>query len=146
MGAVRRSSTLSDLSDGGAAALTEELVAGAFYSVTVAGSYSLPVFVAPFACTITAASVAVWQIGFALSETDYWTVTLRRFRGGSSVNIASKATSGEAITQRADWNFDAVAFSNNTLLKGDCVDFAFVPTGSPASFDRPFCQIRYEPT
>jgi hypothetical protein len=128
----------------------EELLSGAATPFIVDGAFALPVFVAPFACTIAAASL--WsQSAAAASDTNYWTVTLKRWRANVSADIAAKTTQvtgGAAIAAKTDWNYDSSAFSasNKVLQKGDAVEFAFAATGSPSSIDKPFCEIRYEPS
>lgn len=141
----------SKIADPAKTASISELVAGAQGTdLNSAAAGSAMVFVAPFACKVVAASVVMTQGSIAASDTNYYTVTIRRWRADASVNVASKTTKvtgGEAITQRQDWNFDAVTFdaTNQVLQKGDSIDFAFLVTGTPPSLAKPFCQIRYEP-
>lgn len=132
-----------------------ELVANSYHNSTITQVQSFPVFVAPFACVIVAARLVTWQSGVAnnvtANDTNYWTVDIRRTRAAASVTIASKttkATGGETITYRVDWNFDAVTFNttNRVLGAGDIVDFAFTETGTATDIPGPLMQIRYEPS
>ena len=139
----------------GAAATTDELTASTNYGEgNMSGSASFPIWVAPFACEVVAASVLVWGSGGAIgvsSDTNYWTVDLRRYRAAAFVAVASKTTKltgGEAFASRVDWNFNAAAFdaSNKVFAAGDIAAMAFTITGAPGALNLPvFAQIRYRP-
>lgn len=128
-----------------------ELVAGAFYGPSsITSTTSMPVFVAPFACEVVQAYLVCHQGSVSASDTNYWTIKVRRVRSGTAVDVASKttqATGGEAITAKVAWSFDAVTFdsSNRVLQAGDVVDIGFFETGTADGLNNPFAQIRYEP-
>lgn len=118
-------------------------------SITAAASF--PVWIAPFACTVEQVALVAWDLAIAASDTNYWTVTLRRTRAGVSTDIATKttqATGGEAVASRVSWNFNTITFSvtNKVLQAGDVVALAFTPTGAPANFVKVAATLRYVPT
>lgn len=133
------------------AASVQELVAGIVWTGTIAATRSVPVFIAPFACRIVQASIMIWTVSVAVSDTNYWSVEVRRQRANTPAVIATKttmATGGEAMAQRTDWNFDAATFSaaNQLLSKGDACDFAWNKVGTATTVgDLVFMQVRYEP-
>lgn len=136
------------------AATIEELASAVLSSTIINVATTLPIWTAPFACEIVGARVAVWGTGGVSgisSETDYWTVDLRRYRGGTFASIATKTTKltgGEAMVSRVDWNFDAIAFdvTNKVFQTGDISAMAFTPSGTVNALNLPvMAQIRYRP-
>lgn len=138
--------------DGGGAVLgaptTEEL----FVSVmqpTIDAALTVPVFVAPFALTVEQFSLVAFDPvgGVPASGTDLWVIQVRRWRAGASVVIASSDTNPDAIVYREEWNLDAVTFdaSNKVCQKGDIIEVAWTPTGSPAALEQVAMSVRYEP-
>ena len=153
-GRIDAAGTITGLAAADQVPTISELVAGCFSAASnFTISASVVAFSAPFACNIVQAQLVIWNTAVAASDTDYWTVQVRRWRtgvGGGAVVIAektTKVTGGQAIVQRLDWNFDASAFdpTYKLLQKGDVIDFAFLMTGSPTSLNGPFVQLRYEP-
>jgi hypothetical protein len=130
----------------------DKLMAGVTYGTSFNTALSLIVFVAPFPCTLAAASVINNTTTIAASDTIYWTVNIRIFRAttfrGIAASKTTRITGGEAMTFRGDWNFDAVTFDPTlkVLAKGDIVEFQFAPTGTAATIGQPLAQVRYEPT
>jgi hypothetical protein len=127
-----------------------ELFASFYKDGSVAATGSWPVFVAPFALQVKQVSVVHWNGVIAADDTNYWRFTPRRWRAGSSVEIASKTTQltgGQAIANRTDWNFDAASFNsaNSQFAKGDVSDIAVFVTGAPATLVGFAVTIRYEP-
>lgn len=128
----------------------EELTASSVLTGTISSSVSYSMFVAPFACRIVAASVVQQGATITTSDTNYWTVDIRKFTGDPGVatimaSKTTKVTGGEQVPANADWNFDAAAWSNNTLAKGEIVNIGFTKTASAANWDRANVTIRYEP-
>lgn len=143
-----------NLSSGGGGgpgdATISELVAASALLLNQATACVVPVFVAPFACDIAAANIAPGA-AVAASDTNYWTVKVRRYRAGAAADIATKTTQvtgGAAMALLQDWNFDAVTFNatNKVCAKGDVITVEFTPTGAPANIVNPLAQIRYEPS
>jgi hypothetical protein len=132
-------------------ATIDELTAGVMVGeagISVTNTY--PVFVAPFPCTIVTASVIPWGGTVATSDTDFWTVQLRKLSGNPATSAAmatrsTRATGGTAFTAKVDWNFDAQVFTNNTLAKGESVDVLFTKNGSPNSLFSVLVQLRFVP-
>lgn len=129
---------------------------------------SAPLFIAPFPCEITWLSIAVQRAGAGdvlapLSDTAFWDIQLRRFRGGNpaAVTVARKTTrvtagggypAGQAIRYRTPWTFDAALFdpAARMLQAGDLLDLAFLPTPNmavnPPGLGQPvYAQLRYQP-
>lgn len=131
----------------------DEQFASVWHPTSITATFGVGVLIAPFNCQIVSARIAPQAAGgatVAASDTNYWTVQVRRFRAGALAVIAAKttqATGGQALTYRTDWNFNAATFdANNKLLQaGDIIDFAFLTTGAPAAIPGPICQVRYVP-
>lgn len=121
------------------------------FGATLASSNTYSNFVAPFGLSIVAFSLTVGT-AIAASDTDYWTVNLRKFVNGSSAGtIASKTTQvtgGEALGANKDWNFDSITFDAGFKVfnKGDVLNIQFVKAASAATLDRPQGTFRYRPT
>lgn len=84
----------------------------------------------------------------AASDTNYWTVTLKRYRAGVSYSMAvktTKATGGQAIGAYTEWSFDLVPLGNQYFAKGDVFAVTFTPTGSPAALGAPCVTFRPYP-
>lgn len=133
-----------------AVATVEELVGQRGIADSISSTLSWHLTTALFGLSVMSLSV-VTTSGVAASNTDYWTLDLRRFRAGSSVTIATKNTradGGGIWSANTDWNFDSVAFdpSNKVLLKGDILNLNFTKTGAPAALGRTTASWRYEPT
>jgi hypothetical protein len=127
-----------------------ELFASYYYVGTLSAAGSFPIFVAPFALQVKQVSIMVYQTAIAADDTNYWRFAPRRNRANSAAEIASKTTQltgGQAIAQRTEWNFDAAVFNaaNALIAKGDAVDLAVFPTGTPPSLMGTLCTVRYEP-
>lgn len=126
-------------------------LASASWGESVSASSSYPFFIAPVGCVIVASALEVHDASIAASDTNYWSITLRRYRANVSADIATKTTrvtGGEAIANRTTWNFDASTFhaTNKILLAGDILDMAFVPTGTPTAISKFHTQARWERT
>ena len=119
-------------------------------SVALAGAISTDqvCFIAPYPSRVDQVSLAFGG-AVAGSGTDYWTVTLRRYRGGVATVIGTKtsksATNGEPIAAYEDWNFDLTTFANNELVKGDILTVTFAKTGTPADLVTPVMTFRAPP-
>lgn len=129
----------------------EELTASYFINSAISASLAFGVWIAPFNCKITWAGIMHMSGAIAASDTDYWTVLLRRLRADTPATIASKTTKttgGEAVAQRTYWGFDGASFDagNQVLALGDAVDFRFEKTLSPSNWNSPLLCLRYEPT
>ena len=131
----------------------EELFASTFIP-SITATFPAGVMVCPFPLRIVAASIMVYTGSQVASDTNYWTVQLRKHRAGASlgnmVEKTTRLTGGEAITQRLDWNFDGLPTwydvdGFQTCAKGDGIDFAFVKTGTATNLSNVVCTIRYEP-
>lgn len=150
--AAATATALATKADADATPTLEELAVGSvLFTGAMSTTQSFPFFVAPFGLSVVQASLSNWDSAVAASNTDYWTIDLRRTRANVTVVIASKTsrvTGGEAIPQRGDWNFDAVAFdpANKVLLKGDILNLAFTTTGSPTALNKLAASARYIPT
>ena len=120
-------------------------------AATITTTTGVPGFIAPFPLTITSISLVLWSGStVAANDTNYWTVNGRRVdAGGSQVTIGSKTTQvtgGAAFPYRTAWTFNTAAFTNANLVAGQMVDFAFLPTGAPASIGGPVvATIGYRP-
>lgn len=129
----------------------EELVAGVGPVAATAGTV-IVCFVAPFACNIAQASLVSLSTDIAASNVDYYTVTVNRYRAGTSATIATQTTqdasTSKGIVQMQDWNLDPQTFdaTNQQLVKSDVVTFEFAQTGTPTDLASVFVQVRYEPT
>lgn len=92
-----------------------------------------------------------FSAAIAASDTDFWTVALRRIRAnGTAVTLASlttKTTGGVAIAALTGWTLDNVAWpaSLRHLNKGDVLALTFTKTGAPANLADGSVAIRYEP-
>lgn len=126
------------------------LTAGSGWGESVTTSSSLPVFVAPFACTVEWAALESHDSSVTASDVNFWTISVRRHRAGVTTTIISKTTQvtgGQAITTRVGWIFTGTYDVTNKILQaGDVVDFAFIPTGAPGAITKIMLQIRYVPT
>jgi hypothetical protein len=132
------------------AAAGAELFASYYYVSAISASLSFPIFVAPFALQVKQASIMTWNLDVAADDVNYWRLAVRRSRGPTTNEIASKSTQltgGEAITLKTEWNYDAVTFSPTASIigKGDAVDLAVFKTGTPANLSGTLCTVRYEP-
>ena len=128
----------------------EELSASYFLLDTIDVTFAYPVWLAPFACKITWAGVMEFSGVIPASDTDYWTVLLRRIRADAVATIATKTTKttgGEAVAQRTYWGFDGVTFDtiNQICQLGDAIDFRFEKTLAPNAWMTAILCIRYEP-
>lgn len=127
----------------------EELLAGGFIvNPTASATISYTVLHAHFALTVVSFSLVNQDANMAASDTDYWTINLRKISAGSATTIASKttkATGGQAVTLAVPWTFDAVVFSNNTFAKDDVLNIEFVKTGAATNWTRCSWSARYQP-
>jgi hypothetical protein len=131
-------------------ARVEELLASFYYQPNLAGTFSFPLFIAPFALQVKQVSIMLWNSSVTADDTNYWRFAPRRMRAAAAVEIASKSTQitgGQAIAQRTEWNFDAAVFSatNSLISKGDAVDLAGFLTGTLTNLVGVLCTVRYEP-
>lgn len=107
--------------------------------------------VAPFACLIEQASLVSLSTDVAASNSDYYTITVRRYRAAAAATIATLTTqstsTGQQINQMEDWNFDSAVFDrdNQQLVKSDVVAFSFTKTGTPDDLASVLVQARYRP-
>ena len=117
----------------------EEIVVSVHIGQTISAALEVPVHVAPY--TLEAASLALATVTtVAASDTNYWTVTVKRRTNGVVFTLATKTTKvtgGEAITSWRAWDFDVIPISTNVLLPGDTLTVTFTPTGSPTSIVNP---------
>lgn len=107
------------------------------------------VFIAPFTCVINYAAIVTAAAGIAASDTDYWSVELRRYRAGVSAVIATKTTrvtGGQAVTQYVPWVFGTLDPANKVLQAGDTVAFFFTETLNAASWSNIMLEVGYTPT
>jgi hypothetical protein len=130
-------------------ASVEDLIASISIHTAQAATVSYGVLVAPFPLRVLSLEMAV-AVGFAASDVDYWTMTLRRYRAGVVNTIASKstqATGGQALASNTGWNMDSATFdpTYRDLAKDDILNMAFFKTGAAANLDRPIITVRYEP-
>jgi hypothetical protein len=121
-------------------------------------SDSCAIFVAPYACTVEQLALEVQRAGVTASDTNYWSISLRKQHGGTSAagnytttTIATKttqATGGALMPKRGEWNFDTVTFdaTNKVLVKGDVLDLAFTATGTPDPIKGCVATFRIQPT
>jgi len=132
------------------AAAGAELFASYYYVSAISVNLSFPIFVAPFALQVKQVAIMTWNLDVAADDVNYWRLAVRRSRGPTTNEIASKSTQltgGEAITLKTEWNYDAVTFSPTASIigKGDVVELAVFKTGTPANLSGTICNVRYEP-
>lgn len=134
----------------GQAPTLDDLASGVYLGDIATNRYYL--MVAPFALRVAAVSL-ICGTAVASSTTVYWTIALRRIRGGTATSFASKTTNaadgagGQAIAANAEWNFDNIAFSGTVsqLAKGDAVAIELVATGAAPTLARTNVTLRYVP-
>jgi hypothetical protein len=152
---VDNNGVLQDAGTGGAVDLSstvavEELEQSVMQVAAMANTPTrVPVFVAKFPLKVVACSVITMTTPIAASNTDYWTVVVRRWRTGTGGDIATKTTrvsDGEAVALGTDWNFDTATFgATQTLQVGDICSMGFTPTGTPTPWTNFLVTVRYEP-
>ena len=131
--------------------IEELIVAGTVRDYLNSTSGSSPILVAPFPLQIISVSLIVWFNDVAASDTNWWEFRLNKLTVGSvGTQIATKntkVTGGTAITKRVDWNFDTVSWNTTeaTLAKGDALQVAGYPTGTPGTVSQPLVTVRYRP-
>ncbi len=150
----RSSDTVHQIRPADETAAVEDLIATVLRPGALGATQAVPVMIAKFPLKITAASLVSMNneggVSVAVSDTNYWTVTIRRFRAGSSVNVVTKstqATGGAAIPNRQDWSFDTSTWDNTnaTCQVGDVIDLGFFVTGNPTDLGDIGITLRYEP-
>lgn len=112
----------------------EELVESVFLGTSIAATTSVPFHVAAFNSQVNSFTLAV-SGAVTTSDTNYWTVTLKRYRQGTAAVMSSKTTrvsDGQEILPFVPWGLDSQAWGNEDLIIGDVLVATFTPTGSPA--------------
>jgi hypothetical protein len=114
---------------------------------------SAQIAIAMFPLQIVAAEFSPWQNGITASDTNWWSIELRKFNtatGVTGTNFAvknTKVTGGAAMLQRQSWTYDAVTFdpTHSVFVKGDCIGVSCFPTGAPLGLNGLGCTLRYRP-
>lgn len=88
--------------------------------------------------------------GISASNSDYWTVDLKRYRAGSAATMATRTTQvsapNGAVTANTAWTFDLVSFDADQYLQAeDVLAVVFTATGSPTAWAGAVASWRYEP-
>lgn len=128
----------------------EELLTSTYLGdVPAAGTAVRYLLGAPIAARILSLDL-VAPVDVAQSGTDYWTVQLKRNRGGVTSTIATKTTkptTGEAISDGQAWSFGSEAWdaAARELAIGDGLYLVLTPTGSPAPLTGLAATLRYLP-
>lgn len=109
-----------------------------------------PLLAAPFPLVIRQVSLVTLRPGVSTSDTDYWTVDIRRVEDGTDFSTfatkTTEATGGEEIEQYVPWTYDAVTFGSAAeIAAGDVVYIRFTASGSPDNIRDPLVTLRYEP-
>lgn len=134
----------------GAAPTLDDLTTGTYLGAVGTGRFYL--LVAPFNLRVASASI-IGATAVTSSTTVYYTIALRRVRGGTATSFANKTTNaadgagGQAIAVHQPWTFDNVAFSGTVsqLAQGDAVALEVVATGAVPTLAGVSATIRYVP-
>lgn len=127
----------------------EELVDGRLLSASISATTTVRIGPAIIDQRVGGLSLA-FSGAVAASDTDYWSVALKRYRGASVVTLATKTTKttgGEAITADTGWSFDAVSWLEvlRRVRAADVLAVTFTKTGSPSALTDVTASFRYEP-
>jgi hypothetical protein len=111
------------------------------------GSCFIPIM---FPCRIEAAAFVFDGAGITQSDSNFWSILIRRHRAGASPTIVQRTTQttgGAAITNRVPFNFDTATWDegNRICAKDDAIDLAWVATGTPAATSRMTFAAHYSP-
>lgn len=122
---------------------------------TVTATTTAAAWIAPFPCKIVAASLLSYGANIPASTVNYWSVTLRKLVNNAGTVTSSviavktsRSDTGQAVTGKADWNFDNVPFDPvaQNLAKGDVLDVLWGTVGAPPQWTAPLLVFRYEPS
>lgn len=91
------------------------------WSASGVGAAVIPIWVAPYACTIASASLVMHSTGVPMDATNYVWMTLGRNRAATITDIVKKQSSAEAITAMVPWSFAGAAWDTTaaTFQAGD---------------------------
>jgi hypothetical protein len=115
----------------------------------ISSTQTYPVLIAQTASKAMALAL-VCSGAITASDSNYWTIELKRFRAGTATVIATKTTKttgGQAVTANVPWTFSTVTFdtTNQVLAVDDVLMLVATKTGTPSDLSRCYVSVRYEP-
>jgi hypothetical protein len=115
----------------------------------IPSTQTYPVLIAQTASKAMALAL-VCSGGITASDSNYWTVELKRYRAGTATLIATKTTKvtgGQAVTANVPWTFSGVTFDTTyqQLSVDDALVLVCTKTGTPSDLSRCYASVRYEP-
>lgn len=112
----------------------EELTVTVNLGGDITAARTVPIHVAPYSSELNSLALVVAD-AVSASDTNYWTVTIKRYRAGVEANVGiktTKFTGGQALAAFVPWDYGTVVLANTGLIPGDVLVLDFAPTGSPA--------------